>query len=185
MAAGCSRIVFQTPGARKVSLTYKEPAAAVATAVDASSASSKACEFEEVTGDLFASPPQASLAHCVSADLRMGAGIAVAFKATFGGVADLQRQKATPGGLAVLRRNKRYVYYLVTKTRHFDKPTYKTLRRSLVCMRTHCQSHAVKHLCMPVIGCGLDGLIWEKVSSLIQEVFAGSNIKITIYHWGG
>jgi hypothetical protein len=35
---------------------------------------------EEFKGDLFSSSPSASLAHCVSKDLRMGKGIAVEFK---------------------------------------------------------------------------------------------------------
>lgn len=49
-------------------------------------------KFEEVRGDLFSSPKTASLAHCVSEDLRMGKGIAVAFKKTFGGVEELKQQ---------------------------------------------------------------------------------------------
>lgn len=49
-------------------------------------------KFEEVRGDLFSCPKTASLAHCVSSDLRMGKGIAVAFKKTFGGVEELKQQ---------------------------------------------------------------------------------------------
>lgn len=66
--------------------------------------------LEEIQGDLFSagSPPlslpcpqrsgrpesDVALAHCISADVRMGKGIAVAFKAKFGGVASLKRQVA-------------------------------------------------------------------------------------------
>ena len=94
-----------------------------------------------VEGDLFSSPEDEALAHCISEDCRMGAGIAVMFKKKFGGVEDLKKQsefgsewrlvKTTcemskihtmskqsftekePGHCAVLKRDKRFVYYLV------------------------------------------------------------------------
>lgn len=34
---------------------------------------------------------------------------------------------------------------------------------------------------MPRIGCGIDGLHWDKVSDLIKEVFGKENVEITIY----
>lgn len=34
----------------------------------------------EISGDLFSAPDEVSLAHCVGADMSMGAGIAVLFK---------------------------------------------------------------------------------------------------------
>uniref|UniRef100_A0A8D2CXB5 O-acyl-ADP-ribose deacylase 1 n=1 Tax=Sciurus vulgaris TaxID=55149 RepID=A0A8D2CXB5_SCIVU len=46
-----------------------------------------------VKGDLFACPKTDSLAHCISEDCRMGAGIAVLFKKKFGGVQELLNQR--------------------------------------------------------------------------------------------
>ena len=66
------------------------------------------------SGDLFSSPSEASLAHCVSEDLRMGKGIATIFKRKFGGVRELSSQGEKVGGCAVLKRNQRYVFYLVS-----------------------------------------------------------------------
>lgn len=37
-------------------------------------------QFTEVYGDLFSAPEEYALAHCVAADMRMGAGIATTFK---------------------------------------------------------------------------------------------------------
>jgi hypothetical protein len=48
--------------------------------------------YQEKQGDLFGCVPHVSLAHCVSADMAMGKGVAVLFKKTFGGVDDLKRQ---------------------------------------------------------------------------------------------
>ena len=48
--------------------------------------------FTFTKGDLFSAPPDASLAHCVSEDFRMGKGIATEFKKRFEGVNDLLSQ---------------------------------------------------------------------------------------------
>lgn len=45
-----------------------------------------------VPGDLFSCPEDESLAHCISQDCRMGAGIAVAFRKKFNGVEELKQQ---------------------------------------------------------------------------------------------
>ncbi|XP_033925662.1 ADP-ribose glycohydrolase OARD1 isoform X4 [Melopsittacus undulatus] len=65
-----------------------------------------------VKGDLFTCPPQDALAHCISEDCRMGAGIARLFKEKFGGVQELLDQKKKTGEVAVLQRDDRYIYYL-------------------------------------------------------------------------
>eukprot|EP00091_Calanus_sinicus_P015322 TRINITY_DN33459_c0_g1_i1.p1 TRINITY_DN33459_c0_g1~~TRINITY_DN33459_c0_g1_i1.p1 ORF type:complete len:129 (-),score=25.05 TRINITY_DN33459_c0_g1_i1:126-491(-) len=37
---------------------------------------------------------------------------------------------------------------------------------------------------MPMIGCGLDGLSWPAVRTLVKNVFQLDRIKITVYHFG-
>ena len=86
-----------------------------------------------------------------------------------------------PGGCAILHREQRYIYYLVTKERYWNKPTYATLRASLETMKTHCGENGVEHLSMPRIGCGLDGLQWPKVVEIVKDVFKDLDIKITVY----
>lgn len=111
----------------------------------------------------------------------MGAGIAVLFKKKFGGVQDLLSQQKKSGEVAVLKRDERFIYYLITKKRVSHKPTYETLKKSLEAMKSHCLQNGVTDLSMPRIGCGLDGLQWEKVSEMIEEVFIATDIKITVY----
>ncbi len=48
-----------------------------------------------------------SLAHCISADYKLGKGIAKIFKERFGRVHELEKSGAKAGGLAVLKDNKR------------------------------------------------------------------------------
>ena len=81
----------------------------------------------------------------------------------------------------MLRRSGRFIYYLITKERFFDKPTYNTLRSSLEAMKAHCQKNKGVRLSMPRIGCGLDRLDWLKVSELITQVFSDSAMTITVY----
>ncbi|XP_053174416.1 ADP-ribose glycohydrolase OARD1 [Scomber japonicus] len=134
-----------------------------------------------ISGDLFSCPEDEALAHCISEDCRMGAGIAVKFKNKFKGVEELKEQKKLMGQCAVLQRGKRFVYYLITKKKASHKPTYDSLTQSLEDMKTHCVKNTVTRISMPRIGCGLDGLRWEMVSDKLKEVFRDTNISITIY----
>ncbi|KGL79430.1 O-acetyl-ADP-ribose deacetylase 1, partial [Tinamus guttatus] len=137
--------------------------------------------IKNVKGDLFSCPQTDALAHCISEDCRMGAGIAVIFKKKFGGVQELLEQHKKTGEVAVLQRDDRYIYYLITKEKVSHKPTYETMRKSLEAMKSHCLSNGVTDISMPRIGCGLDGLDWNKVSEILGEVFEDTDIKITVY----
>eukprot|EP01103_Thecamoeba_quadrilineata_P008203 TRINITY_DN17969_c0_g1_i1.p1 TRINITY_DN17969_c0_g1~~TRINITY_DN17969_c0_g1_i1.p1 ORF type:complete len:472 (+),score=81.28 TRINITY_DN17969_c0_g1_i1:84-1499(+) len=135
--------------------------------------------IEEVKGDLMVS--HESLAHCVSEDMVMGKGIAIAFKENFGGVQELKSQKKKVGEVAFLKRGERYIYYLVTKQRYSQKPSYDDLQTTLSSLRTECLKHGVTHLCMPRIGCGLDGMEWSHVKRILVDAFRGSNVRLTIF----
>ncbi|XP_029974898.1 ADP-ribose glycohydrolase OARD1 isoform X2 [Salarias fasciatus] len=134
-----------------------------------------------VSGDLFSCPKEESLAHCISEDCRMGAGIAVAFKKTFKGVDELKKQEKKPGQCAVLKRDQRFIYYLITKRKAAQKPTYFHLTESLEDMKAHCVRNNVTRISMPRIGCGLDRLKWDKVSEILEDVFSNTDISITVY----
>jgi len=135
-----------------------------------------------VKGDLFKSGSGANLAHCVSVDLRMGKGVATLFKKQFGGVDELRAQQLGIGDVGVLVRGERYVYYLITKQYYYEKPIYADLETSLVAMREHAVKYGVTEICMPRIGCGLDGMQWHRVRELLDKVFAPSNIRIKVYY---
>ncbi|XP_023303271.2 ADP-ribose glycohydrolase OARD1 isoform X1 [Lucilia cuprina] len=140
-------------------------------------------KLTEVEGDLFSAPKDYSLAHCVAADLGMGAGIAVVFKKVYGQLDVLRAQDVKTGGVAVLKDNERYIYYLVTKDQSWDKPTYDSLRASLCAMREHMRSNNVHKLAIPRIGCGIDGLEWDKVSSELNGVFNKEDLEIVVYNF--
>lgn len=133
--------------------------------------------YKEIKGDLFTSDTH--MAHCVSADLKMGAGIAKIFKNKYGNVDKLRQQKATVGGVAVLKCEGIYIFYLITKEKYWHKPTYNTLKSSLISMKNYCHDHSITEVSMPKIGCGLDRLSWEKVKSIIRSTLVG--IKVNVY----
>ena len=136
-------------------------------------------KFFEIKGDLFTSKD--SLAHCVSADLKMGAGIAKEFRNLFKRVEELKRQHKKVGEVAVLRVRDRFIYYLITKEFYYKKPTLFTLKRSLEQMRDHAVEREIERIAMPTIGCGLDKLNWGDVKRTIHEVFKSTSIHITVY----
>ncbi|XP_023163417.2 ADP-ribose glycohydrolase OARD1 isoform X2 [Drosophila hydei] len=137
----------------------------------------------EVDGDLFSAPKTHSLAHCVGADLAMGAGIAVKFKEIYGHLDELHAQKARSGELAVLKDDERYIYYLVTKSQSWSLPSYESLQSSLEKMRDHMVKNNVHKLAIPRIGCGIDGLQWDKVTAILNDVFQREDVDITVYNF--
>ena len=126
-------------------------------------------------GNLFESKD--SLAHCISSDFKMSAGIARSFKRKF----PYTFPESTNSPLFVQQVDDRFIYHLVTKKRFFQKPTYGTLRQSLEAMTKHANKHKVTEISMPKAGCGVDRLEWYKVERLIREICAQSNFTITVY----
>lgn len=80
-----------------------------------------------------------------------------------------------------MQREGRFIYYLITKEKYYDKPTYDSVRASLCAMRDHCVRHHVQQLGMPRIGCGLDRLQWPHVRKDIEDVFMNTDVTVTVY----
>lgn len=129
--------------------------------------------------DLFTMDKEYALAHCISSDCALGAGIAVLFNANY----DMRRKlKELP------RERLKYptcvyidgVFNLITKNRYWNKPTYDTLRMALEEMKKQAIEMNIKKIAMPKIGCGLDRLMWYRVSKMIQEIFNDTDIEIVV-----
>lgn len=130
--------------------------------------------------DLFTMPQGYYLAHCISADFALGAGIAKVFDSTYNMRFKLFRNYDNykyRGGDALLINN---VFNLVTKDKYWHKPTYDSVREALEMMKEYMDFESVTKLAMPKIASGLDRLNWSKVYEIICEVFDDTDIEIVI-----
>lgn len=133
----------------------------------------------EIQGDLFELAEEYQFAHCISADAKMGAGIAVHFTKQFD-LTSLQEQAATePLEIGTCYRVGRTLN-LVTKAKYWHKPTYGTLTAALTSMKDVCLKSGITKVGMPQIGCGLDRLKWDKVKAIISQIFGETEIEIVV-----
>ena len=154
-------------------------------------------KFIEETRDLFSLPQDYLLVHCISADRAMGAGIAKVFRDKYGIRHALYIYEALTGrkwnetdmiGKCVTVRSYQCpwcVANLITKHNYYDKPTYETLKSALEDLKRKIESlkkitPLSNKIGMPLIGCGLDRLKWDRVSGIIKDVFADTNIEIVV-----
>lgn len=144
--------------------------------------------FTMLNQDLFKMSKDYYLAHCISADFALGAGIAVQFNRRFYTKSQLIREN--PNYLSIW--DSRYigngdciltdhhVFNLVTKRNYWNKPTYVSLDSALRKMKKLVVEMGVKKLAMPKIGCGLDQLEWRNVEGLIKAIFEDVDIEIVV-----
>ena len=139
--------------------------------------------FIEEVNDLFNYEGKAWLAHCISSDFGMGKGIVVEFNKRY----DLKnymiknyiRNNWNGKGYCIPAKDFK-VFNLITKNKYSDKPTYETLKQSLLHMRDYATSLNVDTITMPIIGCGLDRLNYDIVKGIIKNIFNDTNITIIV-----
>ena len=141
--------------------------------------------FQEVNQDLFAVPQGYMIAHCISADFALGAGVAKVIDEKFNmkqmlhnlwrSGSGMEGDWSFPCCLPVAN-----VFNLVTKERCFHKPTLQNLRVAVEEMKAYAVEMGVMKIAIPQIGCGLDRLNWDDVSAMIQEIFDDTDIEILV-----
>jgi hypothetical protein len=143
--------------------------------------------IKEEIMDLFTVPQGYYLAHCISGDYALGAGVAKQFVENYNMRFKLHKNYPIPDGekfanvgQALLVDN---VFNLVTKARVFHKPTYESLYDTLLDMRIQCENLDISRLAVPLLGCGLDRLNWEQVKDVIEDVFDSTDIEILVCKW--
>ncbi len=146
--------------------------------------------YKECKLDLFSVPNDYYLVQCISADFGMGKGIAVEFNNRFDMKNKLKKKYqsfvdrwdyneslANNIGYCLLEDR---VFNLITKRNYWLKPTYGTLRTSLELMKDIMVDKNITKIAMPVIGCGLDRLQWNKVSEIIKDIFKDTDSEILV-----
>ena len=140
--------------------------------------------IREEKRDLFTVPQGYYLAHCISGDYALGAGIATQFVEVYNMRYKLHSQYPIPNGEKFANVGKALlvdnVFNLVTKARCFHKPTYDSLYETLVDMKDQCEEWDITKIAIPYIGCGLDRLEWDKVRDIIEDVFEDTDVEILV-----
>ena len=138
-------------------------------------------EYGNIFADKYRDLPKA---HCISGDLKMGAGIAVQFdreyhiKEKLKQYWDMSCPMKAPACFRV-----GMIYNLVTKDHFYDKPTLESMSSAIYDWRHLLIQNRVKHIVIPEIGCGLDKLEWSDVKNLLIQAFLGVDITITVVHY--
>ena len=129
--------------------------------------------------NLFQAPKGSYFVQCGSSDLALGAGIALQFNEYFDTKNKLQEEYpngvVTYTGWKVTCVYAEPVFTLITKEHFYDKPTYRSLEISLKELIRLMENMNITMISMPAIGCGLDGLKWEKVKELLKKTFSNTN----------
>ena len=122
------------------------------------------------------------IAHCVSGDFALGAGVAKQIDEAFR-MKDMLN--AAWGEDCEIRETNccipcSNVLNLVTKRKYWQKPTLDSLREALEDMKLVVKEDRITKIAMPKIGCGLDRLNWDDVSPMIQDVFKDTDVEIMV-----
>ena len=73
------------------------------------------------------------------------------------------------------------VYSLLTKANKKDKVTYDTVEQCLINLKTTALDNETFYLAFPKICCGKDGLDWDKVKILINNIFGDTEFEIILF----
>lgn len=135
---------------------------------------------KEVRGNMFNNVDNVFVAHCISGDIALGAGVAKEVNNRYNMRLKIQRKfgDTVEPGKAVLVDN---IFNLVDKQGCRDKADIAYLTDALIDMKNQCDIFGIKHIIMPRIGCGRDRLNWTDVKNNIDYIFGNSDIDITIY----
>lgn len=136
-------------------------------------------KFSEIKKDIFTVDQSYYIAHCISSDCAMGAGIAASIESRFHVRETLLQYPIETRKHPVCIRVKRIIN-LITKAKYYDKPTYESVEKALIFMRDICIISSINKIAMPTIASDLDKLNWAKVKLLIFKVFGDTDIEILV-----
>lgn len=154
--------------------------------------------YTEKYNDVTKMPSEYVIAHCISCDCAMGAGVVIPIMNKHPFLKryciEYVRKQNKEFNLPSLGTAYRYqdqngtVYNMFTKRFVGYKAgvgiSYeyylKTLEKCLIDVKKQMLTNNETFIAMPKIGCGLDKCKWEDVSKLIKSVFENTDINIVI-----
>jgi O-acetyl-ADP-ribose deacetylase (regulator of RNase III) len=138
-------------------------------------------------GDLFASDAQA-LVNPVNTVGVMGKGLALEFKKRYPNAAKeyflacaRKEHRLEVGIVLVCREGAQFVIHFPTKIDWRAPSRIGYIDAGLYDLCLAIQTHSIKSIAIPALGCGLGGLPWEDVRNLIVGYLAIFDITVYIY----
>lgn len=139
------------------------------------------------TGNIFKSGAQALVnpTNCVGV---MGAGLALRFREMFPENFQEYRKvckdkELVLGGLFITHyiEEDLYIINFPTKDHWRERSNIKGIERGLKTLRLEVMNTNIKSIAIPALGCGLGGLLWDRVHPLITKELENLDIEIYIY----
>ena len=141
-------------------------------------------------GDLLADRSEA-LVNAVNCVGVMGAGIALAFRRKFpenfrAYAAACRRNEVAPGRMFVFETGAesppRYLVNFPTKRHWKDTSRMEDIVAGLRSLREEVRARAIGSVALPALGCGLGGLPWPEVRTVIADGLRGlEGVRVTVY----
>lgn len=137
-------------------------------------------------GDLFTTDAR-GIGHGINCKGKMGAGIAVLFRKKYPEMFTKYQEKCLageimPGDCFVWdNEDGTFVYNLASQDYPGKHAKLFWLGNAAAKALKHADSHGVKAIALPQIGCGIGGLDWNEVASLLEEVERNYNAHFEIY----
>ena len=119
------------------------------------------------------------IAHCISGDFTLGAGLAKKINEKYDMCNKLKDRFQYENGKygAYLIDG---IFNLVTKDTYKDKSTYDGLKKALEDMKVNLYYLNIKNIAIPKLGCGKDKLEWNVVEGMLHDVFDDMDINIEV-----
>lgn len=139
----------------------------------------------ERTGNLFDSTAQA-LAHGVNTHGVMGAGIAAAFRAAHPAMYEAYRVECrsgrlSAGGMFAYHSDGRWIYNVASQDRPGAHARLDWVASGVTAALVHAHRRGVDTLALPRIGCGIGGLTWPEVSTVVARCAADSPVAVEVW----
>lgn len=135
-----------------------------------------------IHGDILLSPLSMPIAHAVSYDGKMGAGLALQLHKTFNLRSEFRNTARQCPGIVPIWRNGRLIINCITKWNFYDKPPPSQVRLSLIALRDFMAFNNIRELAIPEISAGLDRVPLPVVINILNDVFSATPVTVYMHH---
>lgn len=140
--------------------------------------------YTEERKSIFKNSTDYALAVCISEDAAFNEGVSIEFAKLLPNTTSYVRQMSLKKGnaylLSVNEERTQNVFYLVTKSRFYDKPSQVDFRKAVYDMREWAIRQNITKIAMNKLGTPLDGLDWDDCRAFLVDMFKNTNIELLI-----